>query len=48
MISATHRKVSLEGLGSSVYIVSTYLTVVADVEAVQLVQPVGDGFAVPA
>ena len=36
---------SLESLGSFVGEVSTNLTVVRDIEAMQLVQPVGDGLA---
>lgn len=35
-------KVPLEGLGSSVGVVSTDLTVVVDVQAVQFVEPVRD------
>ena len=38
----TDREVPLEGLGTSVGVVATDLTAVADVEAVQLVEPVGD------
>ena len=38
-------KMSLKSLGSLVSEVSTNLTVVRDVEAMQLVQPVGDGLA---
>ena len=38
-------KMSLEGLGSFVGEVSTNLTVVRDIETMQLVQPVGDWFA---
>merc|ERR550519_1015954 len=41
-------KMSLKSLGSLVSEVSTNLTVVRDVEAMQLVQPVGDGLAIPA
>jgi hypothetical protein len=37
------RKVPLECLGASVHIVAADLAVVADVQSVQLVQPVGDG-----
>ena len=38
-------KMSLESLRSFVGEVSTNLTVVRDIEAMQLVQPVGDGLA---
>merc|ERR1712004_37684 len=41
-------KVSLEGLGSLVGEVATNLAIVRDVQAVQLVQPVGDWLAIPA
>lgn len=41
-------EVPLEGLRPSVSVVPADLTVVVDVQAVELVQPVGDGFAVPA
>lgn len=39
----THRKVSLKGLGTTVGGVATDLTGVRHVEAVELVQPVGNG-----
>ena len=39
----THSEVSLEGLGATVCVVATYLTGVADVEAMQLVEPVRYG-----
>lgn len=38
----------LEGFRPSVGVVSTNLTVVVDIQAVKLIQPVGDGLAVPA
>lgn len=37
-----YRKVSLESFGPTVCIVPTNLTVVVDVQAMELVQPVGD------
>ena len=39
---------SLEGFWSSVYMVTTYFAVIADIEPVQLVEPVGYRLAVPA
>jgi hypothetical protein len=42
-LSTPYRKVPLEGLGPSVGVVPTDLTVVVDIQAVELVQPVGDG-----
>merc|ERR1719410_1972634 len=41
-------KVSLESLGSLVGEVATNLAIVRDVQAVELVQPVGDWLAIPA
>ena len=38
----------LERLGSPVRIVSTYLTRITDIQPMQLVQPIGNGFSVPA
>ena len=40
-------KVSLEGFGTLVGEVAADLAVVRDVEAVEFVEPVGNGFAVP-
>lgn len=39
----TYSEVPLEGLRPSVSVVPADLTVVVDVQAVELVQPVGDG-----
>merc|ERR1719221_2189099 len=41
-------KVSLESLGALVCIVSANFTIVRNIEAVEFVEPVGDGLAVPA
>lgn len=42
-LGTSYRKVPLEGLGASVGVVSTNLTVVVDIQAMKLIQPVGDG-----
>lgn len=38
----------LEGFGTPVGVVSTNLTVIVDIQAMKLIQPVRNGFAIPA
>lgn len=43
MALRSYREVPLEGLGPSVGVVPTNLTVVVDIQAMKLIQPIGDG-----
>ena len=47
MSMAPFHKVPLKDLGSSVGVVPTDLTVIVYIEAMQLIQPIGNGFAIP-